>query len=150
MRKFILDTSVLIHLVRDSETWEFINNTYRPLDAPNESAVSFATVAELYSLAIQLGWGAKKVKKLEYVLNNFPIYEIDDYLLVPYIEIDTFSQGKHPSLPLRSGLSARNMGKNDIGIAATAFALKAELITTDKDFDHLKEILEDVHCVMIR
>ncbi len=34
-------------------------------------------------------------------------------------------------------MSARNMGKNDIWIAATASVLDATLLTTDKDFNHL-------------
>lgn len=29
------------------------------------------------------------------------------------------------------------MGKNDLWIAATAYAINAKLVTTDKDFDHL-------------
>jgi len=66
---------------------------------------------------------------------------------LPYIEVDTYSQGKHPKLSLPFGVSARNMGKNDIWIAATALALNAELITTDKDFNHLNAVLVEVHCV---
>ncbi len=31
------------------------------------------------------------------------------------------------------------MGKNDLWIAATASIYNVQLITTDKDFDHLKE-----------
>jgi tRNA(fMet)-specific endonuclease VapC len=37
-------------------------------------------------------------------------------------------------------MSARNMGKNDLWIAATAHVLEATLITTDADFVHLKDI----------
>ncbi|HBA86126.1 MAG TPA: hypothetical protein DCZ95_18740 [Verrucomicrobia bacterium] len=33
--------------------------------------------------------------------------------------------------------SARSMGDHDIWIAATASVLKATLLTTDHDFDHL-------------
>jgi len=47
-----------------------------------------------------------------------------------YAEIDAFSQNKLPKIPL--GLSARNMGKNDLWIAATASILEAKLLTTDK------------------
>lgn len=36
-------------------------------------------------------------------------------------------------------MSARNMGKNDIWIAATASVLGAVLLTTDNDFDHLQD-----------
>ncbi|MFC6225599.1 type II toxin-antitoxin system VapC family toxin [Hymenobacter artigasi] len=39
--------------------------------------------------------------------------------------------------PLPTGMSARNMGKNDLWIAATALFFELELHTADKDFDHL-------------
>jgi len=37
-------------------------------------------------------------------------------------------------------MTARNMGKNDLWIAATTHVLNATLVTTDKDFDHLDKI----------
>jgi predicted nucleic acid-binding protein len=37
-------------------------------------------------------------------------------------------------------MSSRNMGKNDIWIAATASVLNATLVTTDADFDHLNGV----------
>lgn len=52
-----------------------------------------------------------------------------------YGQIDAFSQGKLSTPPL--GMSARNMGKNDLWIAATAHVTQATLVTTDKDFGHL-------------
>lgn len=36
--------------------------------------------------------------------------------------------------------SSRNMGKNDLWIAATAHALNAALLTTDGDFEHLHQV----------
>ena len=54
-----------------------------------------------------------------------------------YGRIDAFSQGKLEEKPLN--LSARNMGKNDLWIAATTSVLNASLITMDKDFAHLHE-----------
>jgi tRNA(fMet)-specific endonuclease VapC len=36
------------------------------------------------------------------------------------------------------------MGKNDLWIAATASVLKAILLTTDHDFDHLDKVLVEV------
>jgi predicted nucleic acid-binding protein len=42
------------------------------------------------------------------------------------------------------GNSSRNMGKNDLWIAATAYALNAVLLTTDADFDHLHQIFFEV------
>jgi len=52
-----------------------------------------------------------------------------------YAEIDAFSQGKLTRG--NSSFSSRNMGKNDLWIAATVSILKVPLLTTDKDFDHL-------------
>ena|GEM_PF-5103103 len=54
---------------------------------------------------------------------------------VPYAEIDAYSQGKLKERPL--GTTPRNMGKNDLWIAASASVLNLTLVTTDQDFDHL-------------
>lgn len=58
-------------------------------------------------------------------------------ILNRYAEIDAFSQGRLENRV--SNFTARNMGKNDIWIAATASVLDAVLLTTDNDFDHLNE-----------
>ena len=48
------------------------------------------------------------------------------------------------SLSLRT--TARNMGKNDLWIAATTYVTGSKLITSDKDFDHLDgEYFEVLH-----
>ena len=56
-------------------------------------------------------------------------------LIEAYTEIDAFSQGKLESRHLR--VTSRNMGKNDLWIAATTYVTSAKLITADKDFSHL-------------
>ena len=38
------------------------------------------------------------------------------------------------------GSSARNMGKNDLWIAATTHVLDLTILTTDNDFDHLDNV----------
>ena len=40
-------------------------------------------------------------------------------------------------MKLSKGLTSRNMGKNDLWIAATAAVTQSKLLTTDGDFDHL-------------
>jgi tRNA(fMet)-specific endonuclease VapC len=47
-------------------------------------------------------------------------------------------------MALPAGLTARNMGKNDLWIAATGSVLKATLLTMDEDFNHLNKIFLDV------
>ena len=100
--------------------------------------ISVVTKGELLSLGIQNGWGTKKMKKLQSLLKKIytiDINEKDQSLMQAYAEIDAYSQGNLRGKPL--GLSARNMGKNDLWIAASAYISKAELVTTDGDFDHL-------------
>ncbi|WP_460996132.1 PIN domain-containing protein [Spirosoma harenae] len=69
------------------------------------------------------------------MIEHYPPVDITSKLIRYYAEIDSFSQGKLVGYAL--GTSARNMGKNDIWIAATALYLDMELHTSDNDFDHL-------------
>ena len=41
-------------------------------------------------------------------------------------------------------MTARNMGKNDLWIAATTAATNTVLLTADKDFDHLDKVFFSV------
>jgi tRNA(fMet)-specific endonuclease VapC len=54
----------------------------------------------------------------------------------------------HVAFPLPSGLFARNMGKNDLWIAATALLLEATLITTDNGFNHLLPFFIEIEKVI--
>ncbi|MBK9016619.1 MAG: PIN domain-containing protein [Saprospiraceae bacterium] len=47
-------------------------------------------------------------------------------------------------------MSARNMGKNDLWIAATAHATQATLLTTDMDFNHLDGVFFDLERIDIQ
>ena len=77
-----------------------------------------------------------------YILSS-DINNSDNELIEAYYTIDAFSQGNLKERPLNS--SAKNMGKNDLWIAATAHVAKAELITMDGDFDHLNGEFLTVH-----
>jgi predicted nucleic acid-binding protein len=104
------------------------------------------TKAELISLGIQNGWGNNKIKKLDSLLKKLfliNINEADKNLIQSYARIDAFSQGKLPYL--LNKYTSRNMGKNDLWIAATAYVTQAELITTDQDFDHLDSTWLTIH-----
>lgn len=100
--------------------------------------ISVATLGELKSIATYNKWGDKKLHILEYLLKDVvQIIDISKILVDLYVEIDTFSQCKNPRFTTYPHLSARNMGKNDLWIAATAAFLGLTLVTTDKDFEHL-------------
>ncbi|WP_375560677.1 hypothetical protein ACE193_23785 [Bernardetia sp. OM2101] len=84
--------------------------------------------------------GKSKIDKLETLLSKFGEINITPAIVKKYTDIDVYSQGKEPSNPLPSGITARNMSKNDIWIAATAAVSYSTLVTTDKDFGYLRDV----------
>ncbi len=93
-------------------------------------------MGELHSIGLQNGWSARRLAQIELLRRDFIITDINvEEIVAKYAEIDAFSQGKLKGLPL--GDSARNMGKNDLWIAATASCFSIDLLNTDNDFNHL-------------
>jgi len=124
---YMLDTNVLVHLVRGDSLWAGVRGTYQLLLADPTPVISVVTVGELRSLALQFGWGTDKLDQMEFCLGYFRRVSIDDPDIIrAYAVIDAHTQKTgHP------------LGKNDCWIAATASVLGARLLTTDKDFDQL-------------
>lgn len=145
MRRFVLDTNLVLAALKDHVAWRTaqVDHSLGADDAL--IMISAVTMAELLSLTEQNGWGAPKKEKLEKLLRRYVIIDInhnDLPMMEAYARIDAFSQGKLVGFTL--GLSSRNMGKNDLWIAATAAVTKAKLLTTDADFDHLKGVFLDL------
>ena len=125
----LLDTNIILQ-----------NQIRKNINLPPDSFVSIITVGELESLALQLNWGYQKQTSLNSFLNSIPLIDIDLAINKLCGSVDAYSQGKLLNKPLPFGMAARNMGKNDLWIAATALCYDIELHTTDNDFDHLINI----------
>lgn len=123
----IFDTNLIIHHIRKQER------------LPSQVVIPMAVVGELEAFALKADWGYQKVTFLQSLLDYYPLVEITQKLTTLYARVDTYSQGRLKGQPLPKGLSARNMGKNDIWIATTALYFDFELHTTDNDFNHLTE-----------
>lgn len=147
MSLYILDTGILVGYTRGADYAKYIELEYSVSLPPNIAVISVVTVGEMLSLAFQFGWGHKRRNTLQALLSNFTTIQINDQRIIErYADIDAFSQGKHPSIKLSQGISARNMGKNDVWIAATGSVLQATLLTTDTHFTHLdNEFLHVLH-----
>ena len=142
---YILDTNILIYLIRENQivVTELANRGV--FDSKNITSISIASFGEILSFARQNNWGERKKANLEKLISNLsPVPIIKREMLDAYAEIDTYSKGKLTSRPLPKGLSARTMGKNDLWIAATTHLLNADIITNDNDFDHLDGIYFNV------
>lgn len=129
--RFLLDTNILIHLIRGSALGQWIESQYALTGAAQVPLISSVTEGELRSFAICANWGKDKQRALQDLLSKFVIVPIElPGIMQAYAEIDAASTKQ-----------GRKMGKNDVWIAATAHVTGAQLLTTDKDFDHLTPAL---------
>lgn len=133
---FLFDTNILLFYIRGNALASFIDETYNPFGEGNTPILSVISVGEIKSIALRNAWGRSKLSKLKELMALFVITDINsDDILDAYAEIDAFSQGKLQTNVL--SVSARNMGKNDVWIAATAAVIPCKFLTSDDDFDHL-------------
>ncbi len=129
--RYLLDTSVLLLLVRGGERGRAIDQRFGLSTAAGRPFVSVVTHAELQVLAIRNGWGPAKMEALAAVLANVVTIDVrrSGPLLEAYVAVELASRQHRPS--------ARTMSHNDLWIAATAKVARATLLTTDRDFTHL-------------
>lgn len=133
---YLLDTNIIIIYSRDSNIAKRIEEDYKLFEKGNSLAISVVTLGELDAFIKKVGIGEKRKKKINGIISRLAKVGLNSKELIEkYGDIDTYSQGK---LKKKGNFSARNMGKNDIWIAATASVYDLTLLTTDKDFDHLK------------
>lgn len=139
---YLLDTNIVLHLVRESLLATEVTNNFSFFKYSQKLFISVVVKGELKSLALKNKWGKNRMEKLSIILEELIIVDINsEDIIQRYAEIDAYSQGKLENRP--TSFSARNMGKNDLWIAATASVLNTPLMTTYSDFQHLdKEFLE--------
>ena len=147
--RYLLDTNILLHYLRESDLSLLIDQRYNPLDSNiHEAILCVVSVGEIRAISKINQWGKKKLDKIELLCEELLITDINaEDLIERYAEIDAFSQGKLKDRPL--SISARNMGKNDLWIAATASILNATLLTTDLDFNHLHNVFLNLECIKV-
>lgn len=119
----IFDTNLVIGHIRRLER------------LPAQAIIPMVVVGELEAFALKADWGYQKVTFLQSLLDYYPLVEVSRSLTGLYAQVDAFSQGKLWSNLLSPGITARNMVKNDLWIAATSLYFDMDLHTTDNDFD---------------
>lgn len=124
---FLLDTSIVLHLVRNKDLGKRISAQFALADTIHRPLISVVTVGEIWSLADQFNFGSVKRDFLARVLETLVILDINDQsIFEAYVEVDRACR--------KAKGGARILSKNDLWIAATAKAANAVLLTTDKDF----------------
>jgi len=123
----LLDTSVVLHLLRGKATGQRIDAALDLRARPERPLISVVSVGEALAFARRLSWGPERTTRLEAYLRELVVVDINNgAVLRKYADIHTFL--------VRQG---RAVGNNDVWIAATAAATSALLVTTDADFDPL-------------
>ena len=127
---YLLDTSVLLPLVRGKEFGKHINSTFDLEDVALRTLVCIVTVGEIWVIADRNGWGPQKREALQKMLANLVIVDLNDQgVLDAYVELDRVSQAQPKG--------AMNIPDNDLWIAATAATSGLPVVTQDDDYDQL-------------
>ena len=129
--RYVLDTNVLVAYCRGRDLGRYIEAKFSLLTVTQVPLLSIVCEGEIRAFARNVGWQGAKQRTLTQLLGRFVRINLDfPGIIEAYAEID------HASRYPASG-SSREMGKNDLWIAATAKVTGAHLLTTDKDYDHL-------------
>jgi tRNA(fMet)-specific endonuclease VapC len=146
MNRYLLDTNIIIIYSRENDFAQKMEKQYQLFSNSNDLFVSTVTLGELNAFIKNNNIGKRKRKNISNMLAKTTQISIEhEEIIQKYGDIDAFSQGK---LKIKGHhFSAKNMGKNDIWIAATASHFDLKLITTDKDFSHLKTVFLDVEYI---
>jgi predicted nucleic acid-binding protein len=124
---YLLDTNILVALVRGGKLGRHTENTYGLSKEPFKPLISVVTVGESLKLVREFGWGQVKIDRLWNLLQHYVWVDINNReVFDAYAEIADHCE--------RNG---RTKPQNDYWIAATARVTGATLLTTDKHFDDL-------------
>lgn len=140
MNRYLLDTGLLVGLVRSAPWALAAGEKYKLRDRDVDAATSVICRGELLALAEKFGWGSNKRGQMEEVLDQLPIIDINNQtILQAYAQIDAWTHGRAvvSSTGAPPPRPAKPMGQNDLWIAATAHVTQFTLLSTDNDFLHL-------------
>jgi hypothetical protein len=86
-KPFLLDTSVLLFLVRGKQLGLYIDKTFDLSHAVHRPLVSIVSHGELWALAARHGWGTAKTDALTAMLDNMVTVDLNDRSVIDaYVE----------------------------------------------------------------
>src|SRR5262245_21101677 len=119
----LLDTNVLVHLVRGRDFGRAIDQSYGLRTRPDRPLISVVTVGEMLSLARLWKWGAQKQDRMLEVIREMVVVDINSEPVLRY-----YAQFDHHLVE-----RGQPIGQNDLWIAATTAATGATLLPTYSD-----------------
>lgn len=135
---YLLDSNIILIYSRNDTVAKNIEAKYQIFSGDNRLGISIVSKGEIEASILKSGLGAVRKERIRELMSRLTEFGIHfEEVIGRYAEIDAYSQGKIRKQSIN--FSARNMGKNDIWIAATASVFDLKLVTTDQDFDHLQD-----------
>jgi tRNA(fMet)-specific endonuclease VapC len=138
MKRYVLDTSTLLHYIRGKTQFENIESDLGLLKNDVIPILSSVTIGEIEAFVQRQNWGEPKLKRMKSLLDKMFIVDInakDEKLMQAYATLWNYSKNALPDNPFGKSIG---IGQNDVWIAATALAANAVLVSTDNDFNHLE------------
>ena len=133
MSTVLLDTTVA-SLLHPKKKQDALRSQYEPHMQGQILALSFQTVAELWSWAEENNWGSRQREGLEIFLRRFLIIPYELELAKTWAQVSTHCK--------RIG---RRLEAGDAWIAATAVRFRIPLLTHDRD--HVGLNYSDLHVI---
>ena len=128
---FLLDTNVALALLRGRELGQYLMAAFSLDDQINRPLISIVTHGELLVLADRNTWGIQKREAMNKMLDSLVTVDLNDAAV-----LDAYAEVQRDSRKAQGG--SRELKANDAWIIACARAADATLLTTDRDFVHLK------------
>jgi tRNA(fMet)-specific endonuclease VapC len=119
-----LDTSVLVHWVRQDRTGQHLRQVYNLESRQERPLISTITEGEILGLAKCWNWGSGKLQTLSDILAELVRFEAS----LPDV-INAYAE-----LYYQDQLHGHKTGENDLWIAACARVSQSFLLTCDRDF----------------
>ena len=142
MNEYLLDTNLIFGVLTGKDWARKAFHKFQLDDVDSLIQTSIICEGEILTIAIRNKWQEEKLMKLRELLEQIPIINVDNREIAEaYSRIQSWSERKSKESPISSPppKSSRTMGQNDLWIAATAYVYDATLLSSDKDFQHLKE-----------
>ena len=125
-RLILLDTNVLLHLIRGREAGRWIDERYRLRERSEKPLVSVVSVGELFRIAHRREWGTGRLSALNDLVAEMLVIGLESEVVRGYGRMGAYLDRAGTPIP-----------PNDLWIAATAASKRAVLLTTDTHFDPL-------------
>ncbi len=139
----MLDTNLILGILTGKD---WARKTFDKFQLDEVDALiqtSIVCQGEILTIAFRNRWQEQKLNRLSELLDQIPIINVDRREIAEaYSKIQSWSEGKLIESPSNSSSPKPSitMGQNDLWIAATAHLYNVTLLSTDKDFLHLKDV----------